>query len=228
MSSAEIQAQPEKHAPLITSNTRLTRSIGLALFWLVMLQFLSALFFFGICVNWAMPTWLPYSLVRAIHFFVGFLLIPLVGLKLVSTSWKAAGYYTGRPVYKKEGPPRWYNRLLSPVMGILFVITLWSGVATWGSIEHLFPIPYLYHDYAVVQWHLWSASLLTGLVIFHLVAHFRETFRSKRRKQMEDAANPEPRGLLFGRRALLGTFIGGAAALAISAAEWPWPRLSWK
>jgi DMSO/TMAO reductase YedYZ molybdopterin-dependent catalytic subunit len=213
--------------PLVTSNTRLTRSAGRVLFWLVILQFFSALVFFGICVNWATPLWLPYSLVRALHFFVGFVLVPLVLLKLAATSWKSGGYYAGRRLYKKEGPPKWYNRLLSPIMGVLFLITLWSGVAMWGSIEYLFPIPYIYHDYSVVQWHLWSATFLVGLVIFHMAAHYRETFRSKQRKLVEDAANVEGRGLLLARRALLGGVVGAGAALALSAAEWPWPRLSW-
>lgn len=215
----------DSEAPFVTSNTRLTRSIGAALFWLVILQFISAIFFFGICVNWGVP--LPYSAIRAVHFFVGFMLIPLVGLKLLSTSWKAAGYYTGRPIYKREGPPRWWNRLLSPVMGILFLITLWSGVAMWGSLEGYFPIPYLYHDYSVVQWHLWSSCFLVALTVFHMVAHFRETFRSRRRKAVEDAANPEPRGTMLARRTLVGGAIGSAVALALSAAQWPWPRLSW-
>jgi hypothetical protein len=214
-------------SPLVTSNTRLTRSVGRVLFWLVIFQFFSALLFFGICVNWAMPLWIPYSLVRAIHFFVGFMLIPLVFLKLGTTSWKAGGYYTGRKLYKKEGPPRWYNRLLSPVMGILFLITLWSGVAMWGSLEYLFPIPYIYHDYSVVQWHLWSATFLVGMVVFHMVAHFRETFRNKRRRAIEDPVNPEGKIVLVGRRALLGTFAAGSVALALAAAEWPWPNLSW-
>ena len=214
-------------SPLVTSNTRLTRSVGRLLFWLVIIQFFSALLFFGICVNWSVPLWVPYSLVRAAHFFVGFMLIPLVLLKLATTSWKAGSYYSGRKLYKKEGPPRWYNRLLSPVMGILFLITLWSGVAMWGSLEYLFPIPYIYHDYSVVQWHLWSACFLVGLVIFHMAAHFAETFRKKRRRQSEDSANPESTGIVIARRALLGTFAAGSVALALSAAEWPWPNISW-
>ena len=223
---AQDAALPPTHeAPFVTSNTRLTRSIGQWLFWLVILQFVSAFFFFGICVNWGLR--LPYSAIRAAHFFVGFTLIPLVGLKLLSTSWKAAGYYTGQPIYKKEGPPRWWNRLLSPMMGILFLLTLWSGVAMWGSLEGYFPIPFLYHDYSVVQWHLWSSCFLVALTVFHMVAHFRESFRTKRRAEIEDAANPEPRGTLLARRTLLGASIGGAVALALSAAQWPWPRLSW-
>ncbi len=213
--------------PLVTSNTRLTRSIGMVLFWLVILQFFSAVLFFGICVNWEMPSWFSYSFIRAIHFFVGFMLIPLIALKLASTSWKAGGYYAGREIYKKEGPPRWYNRLLSPIMGVVFLIVMWSGFVMWYSVEYLFPIPYLYHSYSVVQWHLWSSVFLVGLTIFHMVAHFRETFRSKRRKLAEDSANVEPQGVLVGRRALLWSFVGAGVALAVSAAQWPWPRLSW-
>ncbi|HKY04511.1 MAG TPA: molybdopterin-dependent oxidoreductase [Blastocatellia bacterium] len=211
----------------VTTNTRFTRSLGAVLFWLVILQFFSALLFFGVCVNWEMPRWLPYSFTRAVHFFVGFMLIPLVLLKLATTSWKAAGYYLGRAAYRKEGPPRWYNRVLSPVMGLLFIASLWSGVAMWGSYEYLFPVPYLYHDYAVVQWHLWSSAFVAALVIFHIVAHFAETFRNRERKAKEDSANIEAPGYRVARRAAVGSFIGGAVYLAVSAAQWPWPRLSW-
>ncbi|HZS49065.1 MAG TPA: hypothetical protein VFC63_28600, partial [Blastocatellia bacterium] len=75
-SSPEATVVTEDHQhtsnpPLVTSNTRLTRALGQLLFWIVILQFISALFFFGICVNWQIPTWIPYSAIRAIHFFVG-------------------------------------------------------------------------------------------------------------------------------------------------------------
>src|SRR5215213_1278899 len=222
-----MSGESSKEKPAVTGNTRFTRSTGAVLFWLVILQFFSALLFFGICVNWEMPAWISYSFVRALHFFIGFMLIPLVALKLLTTSWKAAGYYAGRAVYKREGPPAWHNRLLSPVMGLLFIAALWSGVAMWGSYEHLFPVPYLYHDYAVVQWHLWSSSLLVALAVFHMAVHFRESFRSRSRKRREDSASPDRAGLRLGRRAALGGVVGAAAALAVSAAPWPWPRLSW-
>src|SRR5712671_6332232 len=91
---------PEK-SPLVTGNTRLTRLVGRVLFWLVILQFFSAFLFFGLDVNWRLPVWIPYGFIRAIHFSIGFTLIPLVILKLMTTSWKAGGYYVRRPIYKK-------------------------------------------------------------------------------------------------------------------------------
>jgi len=213
--------------PLVTGNTRLTRLVGRVLFWLVILQFFSAFLFFGLDVNWRLPVWIPYGFIRAIHFSIGFTLIPLVILKLMTTSWKAGGYYARRPIYKKEGPPRWYNRLLSPIMGLIFLTTLWSGVAMWGSYEGIFPLGSLYQSWAVVQWHTWSAFFLVGLMSFHIVAHFVESFRSKRRKRIEDSANPESRGMILARRTLVGGVFGASVLLALSAAEWPWPRLSW-
>ena len=219
--------EPVGHAPVVTGNTRLTRSLGAVLFWLVLAQFFSAVLFFGVCVNWPLPAWLSYSFTRAVHFFVGFMLVPLVLFKLATTSWKAAGYYLGRALYRREGPPRWYNRVLSPLLGVLFIVVMWSGVAMWGSYEYLFPIPYLYHDYSVVQWHLWSSVFLAALVLFHIVAHFAETFRSRARKKLEDGMSPEPAPLTLGRRAALWGFVAAGAGLAVSAAQWPWPRLSW-
>ncbi|HZS44589.1 MAG TPA: molybdopterin-dependent oxidoreductase, partial [Blastocatellia bacterium] len=156
-----------------------------------------------------------------------FALIPLVIFKLMTTSWKAASYYAGRKLYKKEGPPRWYNRLLSPIMGLLFLNVLWSGVAMWGSYEGIYPLGSFYQSWAVVQWHTWSAFGLVILMLFHMLAHFRESFRNKKRKQIEDSANPETKRAIFARRAVVGGVFGAGIFVALSAAEWPWPRWSW-
>jgi hypothetical protein len=40
------------------------------------------------------------------HMFVGLALIPPVLLKLASTGYRFARYYTGSPVYRAKGPPR--------------------------------------------------------------------------------------------------------------------------
>src|ERR1035437_3999150 len=40
-----------------------------------------------------------------IHYAVGFVLIPLVALKLISTGYRVARYYTRSPIYQAAGPP---------------------------------------------------------------------------------------------------------------------------
>jgi hypothetical protein len=64
-----------------------------------------------------------------LHVFVGMLLIPPVLLKIGSTTWRFARYYGGSPPYRRKGPPRAVLRLLGPVLVVLTVILLASGVA---------------------------------------------------------------------------------------------------
>jgi hypothetical protein len=62
------------------------------------------------------------------HVFIGMLLVPLVGLKLASTGYRVARYYTGHRTYRAEGPPHPLLRLLGPVVVLSTVALFGSGV----------------------------------------------------------------------------------------------------
>src|SRR5690348_13626914 len=47
-----------------------------------------------------------------VHAFVGVLLLPVVGLKLVSTGWRMMRYYLGAEEYVLRGPPHVVLRML--------------------------------------------------------------------------------------------------------------------
>ncbi len=64
-----------------------------------------------------------------VHLFVGMLLIPPVALKLASTGWRFARYYTGSAPYVEKGPPRLLLRLLAPVLVASTIALLATGVA---------------------------------------------------------------------------------------------------
>lgn len=49
-------------------------------------------------------------------------------LKVASTTWRFARYYTGAPAYRRKGPPPVLLRLLGPVVVILTLVLLFSGV----------------------------------------------------------------------------------------------------
>jgi hypothetical protein len=53
------------------------------------------------------------------HVFIGVVLIPPVLLKVASTTWRFARYYTGAPAYRRKGSPPVLLRLLGPVVVIL-------------------------------------------------------------------------------------------------------------
>jgi len=66
----------------------------------------------------------------SVHAFVGILLVPLVALKLVTTSWRMARYYLGADEYLRRGPPHVVLRMLvAPVVVVSTVFLFGTGVA---------------------------------------------------------------------------------------------------
>ena len=62
------------------------------------------------------------------HVFIGVLLIPPVLYKIGSTTWRFVKYYTGDPRYRRKGPPMLVLRLLGPVVVVLTLAVIGSGV----------------------------------------------------------------------------------------------------
>jgi len=63
------------------------------------------------------------------HIFIGMLLIPPVLLKLGSTGYRFARYYTGSPTYVSKGPPHAALRLLAPGVVLTTLALFATGVA---------------------------------------------------------------------------------------------------
>jgi hypothetical protein len=79
-----------------------------------------------------------------LHLFLGMLLIGPVLLKLASTGYRFARYYSGNPAYRSKGPPVTPMRLLAPLVVLSTVVVFGSGVALLfagpSSRATLFPI----------------------------------------------------------------------------------------
>jgi hypothetical protein len=65
------------------------------------------------------------------HFLLGFLLIPPLLLKMVSTGYRFVRYYTRDPSYRRTGPPRLLLRLVAPVVVISTVALFVTGIELW-------------------------------------------------------------------------------------------------
>ncbi len=63
------------------------------------------------------------------HIFIGMLLIPPVLLKLGSTGYRFARYYSGSPAYVKKGPPHIVLRVLAPGVLLTTLALFGTGVA---------------------------------------------------------------------------------------------------
>jgi hypothetical protein len=65
----------------------------------------------------------------SLHVFVGLVLLPPIGLKLASTGWRFARYYTRNPDYRLRGAPQLLMRMLAPLLVLWTVVLFGSGVA---------------------------------------------------------------------------------------------------
>jgi hypothetical protein len=72
------------------------------------------------------------------HIFIGMLLIPPVGLKLASTGYRFARYYSGNPTYRRKGPR---NNTVIFLHKASFVA--WLVLMTVHVLGHLLEVPRL-------------------------------------------------------------------------------------
>jgi hypothetical protein len=97
-----------------TGNSRLTATTGVILLILVAIEGLTL-----VSLRPLLPT----------HIFVGMLLIPPIALKLGSTGYRFARYYTGDKAYVLAGPPQLLLRVLGPFVIAATIALFGSGVA---------------------------------------------------------------------------------------------------
>ena len=104
---------PDRFNPV--GNERLTAGVGIVLLLLTLVELATIL--------------LGVHTFMSVHVFVGFILIPAVLVKLASTGWRFARYYTGTRAYVVRGPPQLAMRLLAPLLVAATVVLFASGVA---------------------------------------------------------------------------------------------------
>ena len=96
-------------------------------------------------------------------------LVPVVLLKIGSTTWRFARYYLGDPEYRRKGPPPLLLRLLGPFVVVLTVAVLGTGIVllfspTTGRSQWLF-----LHKATFVLWF--------GAMTLHVLGHLLDTAR---------------------------------------------------
>jgi hypothetical protein len=64
-----------------------------------------------------------------LHVFIGIVLLPPIALKLASTGWRFARYYTRNEAYRGKGAPQLAMRLLAPLLVASTVLLFGSGIA---------------------------------------------------------------------------------------------------
>jgi hypothetical protein len=134
-------------------NERLTSSTGFVLLVLLAVETLTTL---------ALRSFL------SVHIFLGLLLIPPIVLKLASTGWRFARYYTGNQPYRLVGPPRPLLRMLAPFLVASTLSLFGTGVAMiivghgGGELRTL-------HTLSFIAWGV--------LMIIHVLAYLTRVLR---------------------------------------------------
>ena len=98
-----------------------------------------------------------------LHFFLGFLLIGPVALKIASTGYRFTRYYTHSPAYRERGAPESWLRLLAPVVVLSTVVVFVSGVVLlFDGPAHRDPL-LLVHKASFIIW--------GGATALHVLGH---------------------------------------------------------
>lgn len=147
---ADREPRVATHTGGVTGNARLTGTVAVALLVLLAAEGLTILFI----GKWLGP-----------HMFIGLLLVPPVALKLGSTGYRFARYYTHDASYVRKGPPPIVLRLLGPGVVLTTVALFATGIAL------LFVDPpantlILVHKVSFIAW--------VALMSLHVLGHLLE------------------------------------------------------
>jgi hypothetical protein len=138
----------------VEGNARLTSSVAAAIFLILAAE--------GVTI-------LQIGQLLDVHVFIGLLVIPVVVVKISSTTWRFAKYYRGAPEYRRKGPPATFLRLLGPLLIVLTIVVLGSGVA-------LIEVPTsLRQEFSTI--HKASFIVWIAALAIHVLGHLGETLR---------------------------------------------------
>lgn len=138
----------------VEANARLTASVAVVLFVVLGAE--------GLTILRIRPLLTP-------HVFIGMVLVPLVVLKVGSTTWRFARYYLGSPEYRRKGPPPIVLRLLGPVLVALTTLVFASGIA-------LLLAPPAWRDRLLLV-HKASFIIWIAAMVVHVLGHILDTAR---------------------------------------------------
>jgi hypothetical protein len=117
-----------------------------------------------------------------LHLFLGLVLIGPVALKLGSTGYRFARYYTNNPAYRRKGPPMPLLRGLAPLVVLATLALFGTGVALLFAGPHTGLPLGLLHKVSFFAW--------IALVALHVLGHLPEVVRAlpRARKARSTAA----------------------------------------
>jgi hypothetical protein len=190
---APVEKRERRLNPI--GNERLTAAVGLLLLAPILVEVATIL--------------LGVHTFMSVHVFVGLALIPPVLLKLGSTAWRFARYYTRSLPYVALGPPQVAMRVLAPLFVAATIVLFGSGVAMGLVHGQALDWARRLHGPASVLW--------LGLLGLHVLVYFTRAVQ----RTAEDAT-PAPRSRARGA-AVRGLALAAAivSGVVIAAATVP-------
>jgi len=192
--TARLSLDDDATSPRVRGNARLTAITAVPLLVLSIAQVVTVV--------------LGVSGVLTAHLVIGFVLTPIVALKLGSTGWRMVKYYLGDPDFRSRGAPSMYFRILGPVLIVLTVVLFVSGFVTYLGPQPMQHLAFHVHD---VSSYLWLVA-----VALHAGPHYLEAVRLAA-AEVFPRSGPQPKGARARKGALIAaTFSGIGLALALS------------
>lgn len=140
------------------------------------------------------------------HIFIGVLLVPPVALKMASTGYRFARYYTNDGPYVAKGPPPKALRVLAPGVVVTTLALFGTGIALLIAGPPSETLIFA-HKLSFIAW--------VALMTLHVLGHLLEVPRLARADWRRQGPR-EARLAGAGARALaLATAIGAGLALAL-------------
>jgi hypothetical protein len=135
------------------------------------------------------------------HLFLGLLLLGPVLLKMASTGYRFARYYTHDPTYRHKGPPELGLRVIGPLVVLTTVVVFVSGLVLLFVGPANRDLSLQIHKVSFFAW-----LVFTGLHVLGHLAGFAKSLRVTRSDIGPEGVSPggAGRGL-----ALVGALVGG-------------------
>jgi hypothetical protein len=119
-------------------NERLTAAVGIILVALTVLELGTLVLGLQTFLHW--------------HVFIGLVLLPPIAVKLASTGWRFARYYTRNEAYRVRGAPQLFMRLLAPLLVLFTLLLFGSGVVMGFAHGHTLQLARRVHGPAAFLW----------------------------------------------------------------------------
>jgi hypothetical protein len=184
--------------PGVAANERLTATLGAVLFVLLVAMAITVLY--------------VQQLLLA-HYMVGFLLIPPVVLKVLSTGYRFARYYMHDRDYRSAGAPPFLLRFgVAPILVLSTVAVFVTGLELW--------LVGLRFGNGWMTAHTVSAMVFVIAVGLHLIGYARPSAAAA----LEGVVAPSSRDVFKRRSIVVGALVLGAVlAAAILLYQSPFP-----